>query len=470
VSRDWLHDPTKPLLGGTLIARDGTHATLAAHRLTLTATAGPASGQSWEIAANRVRIGTAPGNDVQLPDEAVSRHHCEIRSAGDGYIVRDLGSTNGTRLDGARIIEGWLDAPSRLQLGASELRFHACIERVDLADSRDEKFGAVFGRSTAMRALFGVLERVAPSRLGVVLVGETGTGKDLVARAIHETSDRARGPYVVVDCGAMSRTLIESDLFGHERGAFTGADRVRPGAFERAAGGTIFLDEIGELPLELQPKLLRALENGEVQRLGGTGLFDVDVRVVAATHRDLDAMVAAGEFRQDLYFRLAEIVVAIPPLRERRADIAPLARRLLAEWARETEARSFDEAACQVLSARGWPGNVRELRNVVRRAAVMAETPIIGADVLVRLDHMARGSSAAGAIEASTGSPPSTPVELCDHLGLREARQHWTETLERTYLEQMRARFGEDVDAMAQHMGVLRKSVLRLLRQHSFET
>jgi DNA-binding NtrC family response regulator len=467
VARNWLEDPTDRLAFGTQVEPGARRLALAEHRVSLTAVAGPERGRTWDIAGSTVRIGAAPGNDVQLADPTASRHHCEIRAQGSRYLLRDLQSTNGTEIGGASIVECWLAEGSRFRIGTTDLEFRSTREIVPLAASDSARFGDLIGAGPAMRALFGVLERIAPTRLSVIVVGETGTGKELVARAIHATSRRAAGPCVVVDCGAMSRNLIESDLFGHERGAFTGAERARLGAFERAQGGTLFLDELGELPLELQPKLLRALEQGEVQRLGGSGAIDVDVRVVAATHRDLLAMVRRGEFREDLYYRLAEIVVAIPPLRERREDVPLLARALLAKWEDETPARDFERAALDALMARDWPGNVRELRNVVRRAAALCEGTMIERAVLDQLERVAEQRAAAS--EAATISPRRGSVELFDHLGIREARQHWMQTLERDYLERMRERFGDDVDAIAGHMGLLRKSVLRLLREHGLD-
>ena len=468
--RNWVDDPTARFVGGTQIARGTTNvsgARLVAHRLAFEAIKGPERGRTWTIDGAGVRIGAAPTNDIRLADETVSRHHCEVIAREDRYLLRDLGSTNGTKLEGVWVLEGWLDAGSRVRVGQTELRFAHDRGVVAIEQSTSDAFGTLRGASPAMRSVFGVLERVAPTPLSVLIVGETGTGKELAARAVHERSRRASGPLVVVDCAALSRNLVESDLFGHDRGAFTGADKSRAGAFERAAGGTIFLDEIGELPLELQPKLLRVLERREVQRLGGSATLDVDVRIVAATHRDLGQMVDRGEFRDDLYYRLAEIVVGLPPLRERRADVAALAQHMLEDWREATTVTSIDPAALAQLAARDWPGNVRELRNTIRRAAALAEGDTIDARVLELLERVTparRGSSPSGGVEAPARRTGT--VELLDDLGIREARQHWMTALERDYLERMRERYGDDVDAIAAHMGLLRKSVLRLLRQH----
>jgi DNA-binding NtrC family response regulator len=376
--------------------------------------------------------------------------------------VRDLGSTNGTAVDGVFIVEAYVVPGSRIRVGESEILFEGHESYLDVTESPRAAFGELLGESAVMRAVFGILERVAPTSLSLLLTGETGTGKDLAARAIHEASGRRDGPFVVVDCGALSRTLVESQLFGHERGAFTGADKTRKGAFERAHGGTVFLDEIGELPLDLQPKLLRVLERQEVEPLGASEPIDIDVRVVAATHRNLPDMVQRGAFRDDLFFRLAEVVIELPPLRDRREDIGMLAAQLLgrAEAARATK---VGDDATAWLSQRDWPGNVRELRNVIRRAAVLAPGAVLERATLETLERMSpRSGSVPPPPRASTGEE----VPLHDELPIKDAREQWMETLERRYLERLVARFGEDVGAIAAHTRLHRKSVYRLLRQH----
>jgi len=323
--------------------------------------------------------------------------------------------------------------------------------------SGGERFGELYGDSTPMREVFGLLARVAPTDLGVVLLGETGTGKELAARALHAEGERAGAPFVVLDCGAIQPNLIESELFGHERAAFTGADRPRKGAFEVADGGTIFLDEIGELPLELQPKLLRVLERREVQRLGASRPEAIDVRLVAATHRNLAQMVTAGTFREDLYFRLAEMEIRLPPLRDRKEDIPLLARRMLAELAEAGGPTvPLSDAALQTLKRRDWPGNVRQLRNVLRRAAVMATGETIEPEDLESLPI--------------SGPPPSAPEATVDaSLPLKEARDAWSAPLERDYLERVLRHHVGDLDAASAHAGIHRKSFERLLRRHDLK-
>jgi transcriptional regulator with GAF, ATPase, and Fis domain len=308
-----------------------------------------------------------------------------------------------------------------------------------------------------MREIFGLFERVAPTDLSVVIIGDTGTGKELAARAVHARSHRADRPFVVVDCGAVSQSLVESELFGHERGAYTGADRSRAGAFELADGGTIFLDELGDLPPPLQPKLLRALEQREVKRLGAARPISVDVRVIAATNRDLRAQVMAGKFREDLYYRLAEVVAILPPLRERREDIAALARLFLEAQSRQGGiARELSQELVSVLESRPWPGNVRELRNVIRRACVLARSEVLQPEDLP---------------EPGLIRPRTQPLDLSDvdNLPIKDAREKWTEPMEKEYLIRLIRRTNGDLDRASEIAGVHRKSVERLLRKHSLK-
>jgi DNA-binding NtrC family response regulator len=303
-----------------------------------------------------------------------------------------------------------------------------------------------------MRELFALLARIAPSEAPVLIEGETGTGKERVARAVHARSRRADKPFVVFDCAAVPPTLIESELFGHEKGAFTGATDKRAGVFERAAGGTVFLDELGELALELQPKLLRVLESNEVQRVGGQKPTPIDARVVAATNRDLQARVSDGLFREDLYYRLAVVTLEVPPLRERREDVPLLA----AHFARD---RIFAggaggrapgwEAIFEFMKSYDWPGNVRELRNVVERAVIMADPGLLAGDPLDALAELRKKAEPA----------------LRRRVSLRASRdQH-----EREYLEDLLRSVDGDLDEAATIADVHRKSLERLLREHGIK-
>ena len=333
-------------------------------------------GRRFEAAIDlpHVRVGSAPNNDVTIADPSVSRFHCEFRHTPDGFLLRDLGSTNGTMVGGLRVKEAYLQDEVVIGLGRSALRFEPQTEERRVDASKDVKFGELVGRSQSMREIFGVLEKVAATDLTATIQGETGTGKDLVARAIHSASPRRNGPFVVFDAGAVASNLIESELFGHEKGAFTGATEQRAGAFERADGGTLFIDEIGELALELQPKLLRALEQREIQRVGGSRRISVDTRVVCATNRSLVDEVQKGRFRDDLFFRISVVVLGLPPLRDRREDIELLVHALLKAINPDMAA---SPEAVSVLQNYEWPGNVRELRNVIETAVAMCSERVL---------------------------------------------------------------------------------------------
>ncbi len=320
------------------------------------------------LTADALTVGKDPGNDVVLADPFVSSHHLRLERHVGRWRVRDLGSTNGTSIAGVRITEAELPEGAPIALGDAEIVLEAASPR-----ARAPAFEGMISSEPAMRQVFDLVERVAPSDAAVTIFGETGTGKELVARALHHLSPRRERPLIPVNCSAIAETLIESELFGHERGAFSGADRLRKGAFEEADGGTIFLDEIGELPLGLQPKLLRTLELGEVKRVGAARPLNVSVRIVAATHRDLRAQVRAGRFREDLYYRLCVVPVSLPPLRARKGDVRALAELFLARAAPRALPLRFSEEALAKLAAHDWPGNVRQLRNVVQRALLMRD-------------------------------------------------------------------------------------------------
>jgi len=333
----------------------------------LAVTNGPDRGKTVKVRASRFRVGALEGNDLQLSDPSVSGLHCELVHDERGVRVHDLGSRNGTVVNGVLVADAFLTGPAVLQLGGTQLSFTPGLAAVEIEASAAEAFGPLVGRSVAMRELFARLESFAARDATVLIHGETGTGKELVAEALVQASARAEKPLVVVDCSALAPSLIESELFGHEKGAFTGAVAARAGAFERATGGTVFLDEIGELPLELQPRLLRALERREVSRLGGKGPTAVDVRVLAATHRPLEEEVNQGRFRADLFYRLSVLRVDVPPLRDRRDDIGVLAQHFLGPGV------SLDQRTLERFMSHPWPGNVRELRNAVERWKAGAE-------------------------------------------------------------------------------------------------
>lgn len=445
------------LFRGTHVTVDDRGEALVAHRHKLVVVQGVDRGQEITVEGTHVLIGTHDSCDLILTDPTVSRRHSEIIVQEDRYLLRDLNSTNGTSLGGTPMLEAYLTPGARIGLGHSVVVFQPKKKWVRVAASDNEWFGELFGRSHAMREIFGLFERVAPTDLSSVIIGETGTGKELAARALHAKSHRSDRPFIVVDCGAVSQSLVESELFGHERGAYTGADRSRAGAFELADGGTIFLDELGDLPPALQPKLLRALEQREVKRLGAARPLSVDVRVIAATNRDLRAQVMAGKFREDLYYRLAEVVAVMPPLRDRREDIQHLAQLFLDAQSRQGGvAKSLSPDLISTLESRPWPGNVRELRNVIRRACVLAQSEVLLPEDLP---------------EPGLIRPRTQPLDLSDvdNLPIKDAREKWTEPMEKEYLTRLIRRTGGDLDKASEIAGVHRKSVERLLRKHGLK-
>jgi transcriptional regulator with GAF, ATPase, and Fis domain len=418
-----------------------------------------------EFAQTVVRVGGKPGNDLVLRDETVSRFHFEIALDEHGFRLRDLGSTNGTLVDGWRAADLYLRPGAEIRIGQSKVVFEPSEERAELPLSEDERFGALVGRSAAMRELFATLGRIAPTSFTVLIEGETGTGKEGVADAIHQASPRSKAPFVVFDCAAVSGNLLESEFFGHERGAFTGAETTRSGCMEEAHRGTLFLDEIGELPLDLQPKLLRALERREFRRVGGTRVHTVDVRVVAATNRDLAREVNQGTFRDDLYYRLGVVRVRIPPLRERPEDV-----RLLAEHFLRTSLTDDPALAERVLATvpagdwerlerYPWPGNARELRNVVDRALAL------GTDASpLRFDPAAAGPGVPrGPVRPTT---PAPPVDL-DRPMLPQ-RAELVVAFEKAYLTGVLERHDGKYSRAASAAGIDRMYFKRLLRRHGY--
>ncbi len=358
---------TQPLLSqANLLRLDSKTGTVRARSYQLELISGPLPAKTLPLSGPLV-IGSAEEAGLHLPDPTVSRYHLELTPRGDGVQVRDLGSTNGTYVAGVRVRDALIEDEVTLSVGTTKLRLRFLEQDLGAPVAR-ASFGAALGDSPAMRQLFGLLARIAPTQSTVVLLGETGTGKEVLARAVHDASPRAQGPFVVFDCASVAPTLIESELFGHVKGAFTGAVADRNGAFARAHGGTLFLDEIGELPLELQPRLLRVLEDGLVRRVGDDKSRSVDVRVVAATHRELEQEVASGRFRRDLFFRLAVAPVTVPALRERREDIRTLAEHF---WKLAKPQGYLPPRLLTLLAQHAFPGNVRELRNVIERALAL---------------------------------------------------------------------------------------------------
>jgi transcriptional regulator with GAF, ATPase, and Fis domain len=438
---------------------------VAARRLRLSklvVTDGPDRGRELRMEKERISVGRSRIADLTLTDLAVSGTHFEIEAQEGGYLLRDLDSTNGTFIGEVKVREAWLLPDQSVRVGQSVLRFEALNSSVDIAASRSESFHELLGKSLKMREIFALLERAAPTDLTVLVRGETGTGKELVARALHRSSQRTAAPMVVQDCSAIPKDLVESTLFGHEKGSFTGAVDRKLGCFEQADGGTIFLDEVGELDLHLQPKLLRVLETRTLKRVGGTREIPVDVRVVAATNRDLRKMVSQGSFREDLYYRLSVVAVELPPLRDRRDDIPGLVRRfldLLAERRAPNGDVHYEVAsdAMARLMGHDWPGNVRELRNTIERAASLASSRTLGIADLMPLN----GSSAAFA-------PPVGPTTDLVQQGVpfKDAKQRVIDEFEAAYLRALLEKHGDNVTRSAHAAGLTRYHLRELAKRY----
>jgi DNA-binding NtrC family response regulator len=422
----------------------------------LVVVAGPDEGR--EVAVERVtRIGSGSGCAFQLSDGAVSREHAVVSALGGKIAVKDLGSRNGTFLGVTRITDAEVPLGALLTLGNTTIAIQPRMHVREVAPSTEREFGPLYGESVAMREVFAVLGRVAPTDATVLIEGESGTGKELVARAVHEASSRATKPYVVFDCASIPRDLAESELFGHKRGAFSGAVEDRAGAFQAAHGGTICLDEIGELPLELQPKLLRALETGEIRRVGSDDMKKVDVRVVAATNRELGAEARRGTFRADLLYRLDVVRVRMPPLRHRPDDIAGLCARLL-----RSKLVAGDEVGgenLRKLMSYSWPGNVRELRNMLERAVALAPKPARFADLVFNLGLGDAAPLTIGPVFPGVASP----------LPYKDAKAQLLASFDRAYAEALLERHGKNISRAAEAAGLSRRALYDLLERTTGE-
>jgi len=409
--------------------------------------AGPNAGATLQLEPGTTRIGTAPSCQLRLSDSAVSRLHCEIRVESGGVRVADSGSTNGTYVNGLEIVEARLPGNARIDLGKTTLMVEIRAEPIEIAFAPRDHFGPMLGASAAMRQVFHLMATAAPTNTTVLFLGETGTGKELAARAVHEASKRASGPFVSVDCGAIAEHLIESELFGHLQGAFTGATANRNGLFQEADGGTLFLDEIGELPMSLQPKLLRALEEREVRPVGSTQSRRVDTRVIVATNRPLARAVNLGTFREDLYYRLAVIEIVLPPLRDRIDDIMFLANRFY-EDIMGSDVQIPQEVLASI-QGRSWPGNVRELRNFVERSAIL-------------------GWGVSEPVTSGAAGDPSMSLEAyaTAKLPLKEARVRCLATFEAQYVLALLRKTGGNVTRAAKIAGVSRRYLHRLISEH----
>ncbi len=410
---------------------------------------GPDAGATALAEGETLVVGTAADAGLTLRDPTVSRYHLELEAQRDGVLLRDLGSTNGTFVGRMRAQAVTVPPATLITVGNTSLRVSEG-ESANVEILGGDALGSVRGTSPVMRRLMAQVQRLALAEVSVLLTGESGTGKELIARALHDLGPRATRPFVTVDCGSLSPTLVASELFGHERGAFTGADREHQGAFERAHGGTILLDEIGELPEKLQATLLGVLERRSFRRLGGRQEIPVDLRVVAATHRDLRADVNAGRFRLDLFYRLAPVTLKLPPLRERPDDIPLLVEHFFRECGYDEPVSDLiSDAAMKVLLAHRWPGNVRELRNWVEATLAMGEAQEVGA---VGLD--------------ASGIDGSDPIGALLDRPWKEARGALMGELERRYLTHLLERAGGNVSKASRMAKMDRSHLNDLLRRH----
>ena len=434
----------------TVVQRDALGATLSATRRRPQVAWHDQAGPHAAALDGRAVLGAAQGVDLVVADPAVSRLHVELEARDDGVWVRDLGSRNGTFVEGVLVQSARVPDGGKVQVGSTSVTvsYEPAPSPVDLFP--DIRFGPMLGRSMAMRELFAKLARIAGTDSTVLVQGETGTGKELVAEAIHAASPRVDQPFVIVDCGALPENLLEAELFGHAKGAFTGAAHARAGAFEAAEGGTVFLDEVGELPLAMQPKLLRAIESRTVRRIGESAYRKVNVRIISATHRDLRTMVNSGAFREDLYFRLAVLPVTVPALRGRTEDIPLLVQHFLPPGS----AGQVPAELLRELTARPWLGNVRELRNFVERAVALGAKEALA----MVADGQRRPDGDAKALPAVDLDQP-----------FKDLRERWLDHLERAYVTGLLQRHQWNVSAVAQAAGLDRTYVHRLIRKHDLE-
>lgn len=420
-------------------------------RFQLVQISGADAGRVVPLTKESTLLGSSAECDVVVASPGVSRKHCQIDRTGQHFLLRDAGSKNGTYLESLRIKEAYLKPGCALQTGETFFRFEPVYERLGSASLAAAEFGELKGSTPAMAEVFAALSQIAPTDATVLLQGETGTGKGLIARAIHRASKRHTEPCVVFDCGAVTDNLVASALFGHERGAFTGAVDRHIGAIERAGAGTLFIDETGDLPWELQPKLLRVLEEGELTRLGSENPLPVRCRIIAASQHNLWAEVQAGRFRQDLFFRLAVVTIPLPSLRQRRADVPVL----FDHFAKTIERPRYPSFAAlppdtqQALLEHAWPGNVRELRNVVQRL------------------HLLGTAFAAPPMQATAQAAPVPPAPgAAFELPFKDAKTQVVEDFERSYLQHVMQRSQGQVALAARLSELDRRHLYTLLQKY----
>lgn len=446
-----------------------------------------ANRREWTFEHGLITVGSHDDNNLVVHGETISPHHAQIIQEDDAYVIRDLDSVTGTYVNQVRIKEAYLSPGCQMRFGSEEFIFQPLDEDVAVVPSNEEKFGDIIGGNVKMREIYGILEKIAPTNATVVIEGETGTGKEVVAHTLHKMSLRAKKPFVVFDCGAVPESLIESELFGHEKGSFTGAIMTRQGLFELAQGGTIFLDELGELNLELQPKLLRVLENREVRRVGAAKAIPVDVRVIAATNRKLEEEVKNNHFREDLFYRLSVVRIFLPPLRDRIDDLPLLVKHFLKNSSFNRDRNSnlkLRSISCQALKAMQnyrWPGNVRELLNVVERACSLADGDCIEIGDLP--EYVARCAGVeepkpapaplpapdpAPVVEtpAPAGNASSLKMSAFTDKTFKDAKEAWLSAFEGDYLKAVLERNNYNISRAARESEIDRKYLRKLMKKY----
>ncbi len=426
--------------------------TISASRLAVDVIKGPSQGLQLVWEQPILRCGTAADNDLVVVDTTVSRHHFRVDLDHRGFRVRDLDSKNGVFLDGLAVRDAYLPPACKISTGDTVVRFRQLRERMEHEFARSQSLGDMVGGSPAMRHLFALIQRLAPTSTTVLIEGESGVGKELAANAIHLLSQRKDRPFEVVDCSAIPESIIESELFGHVRGAFTGATSARRGLIEQADGGTLLLDEVGELPLALQGKILRLIERKEVRAVGDDRSRTVDIRILGATNRDLLDEVARGQFREDLYYRLAVVKLRVPSLRERPEDIALLAERFLHEFSlRDRRSYTLPHATLQRLLVHDFPGNVRELRNLLEQSC------ILGDDIPLHIPP-----------SQTRGNDPAPETSTLLQLPYKQAKDQLVARFEKDYWTRLLAECNGNISQAALRGGIHRKSLEYLLKKPDF--
>jgi len=418
-----------------------------------------------------VTLGAMNDNDLVIDDDTVSRYHARIFQDDNAYLVQDNDSTNGTFVNRVRIKEAYLKPGCIITIGKTDIGFQSLDEKVAIEPASRDRFGRIVGKSLRMREIFSILDKIAPTGVTVIIEGETGTGKEVIARTIHEQSRRADMPFVVFDCGAVPENLIESELFGHEKGSFTGATMTRDGLFEVAQGGSIFLDELGELSLDLQPKLLRALEQREIKRVGSNTPIKVDVRVIAATNRNLEEEVKNGTFREDLFYRLSVVRIILPPLRDRIGDLPLLAKHFLntggfnKDFEGNQRVKGISRDALDAMMNYQWPGNIRELLNIVERACAYAEGEYIQQEDLP--EHI---SGVKILRKRLARSEADAKVDRALQKPFKEAKEEWVSEFERDYIANLLSKNDNNISHAAREASIDRKYFRKLMKKYELES